>query len=52
MISAPELVFKDGLIRIQTKTADSKSVTSFTFDFSPAVGRITKIIPYYKREFY
>lgn len=45
MISAPDLEFKDGLIRIQSKTSDSKSVSSFTFDFSPAVGRIRKLLP-------
>ncbi|OHT03538.1 hypothetical protein TRFO_29092 [Tritrichomonas foetus] len=45
MISAPDITFKDGLIRIQSKTPDSKSVSSFTFDFSPSVGRITKILP-------
>lgn len=45
MISAPDLEFKDGLIRTQSKSSDSKSVTSFTFDFSPAFGRIRRLIP-------
>ena len=37
---APALTFNDGLIRVHTKNPDSRSVSAFTFNFSPAFGRI------------
>lgn len=42
---APKLTFNDGLIRVHTKTPDSRSVVAFSFNYSPAFGKIIQFEP-------